>query len=142
VESSGRERLMMDGRASKAVRSEIYSLEAREVNSAVWVQERAGHKGQGSSPWPEHPVNLSWVLAPDVRYCRIKTTPHVENKDLLRSRPQSCPPTPHSFPKSGSSGLAEMSGVFHRRVQAMGEGESVWSLIICGHQIERVNMPG
>jgi hypothetical protein len=59
VESSGRERLMMDGKASKAVRSEIHSPEARGVNSAVWVCERAGHKGQGSSPGPESPVNLS-----------------------------------------------------------------------------------
>jgi hypothetical protein len=69
VESSGRERLMMDGKASKAVRSEIHSPEAHGVNSAVWVLERAGHNGQGCSPRPEHPVNLSWVLAPDVRYC-------------------------------------------------------------------------
>jgi hypothetical protein len=83
VESSGRERLMVDGKASKAVRSEIHSLGAHGVNSAVWVQERAGHKGQGSSSRPEHPVNLSWVSAPDVRYCRIKTTPSVERKDLL-----------------------------------------------------------
>jgi hypothetical protein len=73
VESSGRERLMMDGRASKAVSSEIHSPEARGVNSAVWVRERAGHKGQGSSPRQEHPVNLSRVSASDVRNCRIKT---------------------------------------------------------------------
>jgi hypothetical protein len=70
VESSGRERLMMDGKASKAVRSEIHSPEARGVNSAVWVWERAGHEGQRSSPRPEHPVNLSRVLAPDVRYSK------------------------------------------------------------------------
>jgi hypothetical protein len=48
VESSGRERLMMDGKASKAVRSKIHSPEARGVSSAVWVQGRAGHS-QGSS---------------------------------------------------------------------------------------------
>jgi hypothetical protein len=83
VESSGRERLMMDGKASKAVRSEIHSPEAREVNSAVWVLEKTGHEGQGSSPRPERPVNFSQVSAPDVRYCRIKTMPHVEKKDLL-----------------------------------------------------------
>jgi hypothetical protein len=69
VESSGRKRQMMDGKASKAVRSEIHSLEARGVSSAVWVWERAGHEGQGTSLGPEHPVNLSWVSAPDVRYC-------------------------------------------------------------------------
>jgi hypothetical protein len=68
VESSGRERLM-DGKASKAVRSKIHSLEAHGVNSAIWVQERAGHEGQGSSPSLECPVNLSPVSAPDVRYC-------------------------------------------------------------------------
>jgi hypothetical protein len=38
-------RLMMDGKASKAVRSKIHSPEARGVNSAVWVQEREGHEG-------------------------------------------------------------------------------------------------
>jgi hypothetical protein len=60
VESSGRKQLMMDGKASKAVRSEIHSPEAGGVNSAVWVQERAGQEGQGSSPGPlESPVNLS-----------------------------------------------------------------------------------
>jgi hypothetical protein len=77
------ERLMMDGEAGKAVRSEIHSPEAHGVSSAVWVQERAGHKGQGSSPGLECPVNLSWVSAPDVRYCRIKTMPCVERKGLL-----------------------------------------------------------
>jgi hypothetical protein len=56
-----------------------------------------------------------------VRYCQIKTTQHVERKDLLGSRPL---------------GLAEMSSVFYRKVQAMGEGESLWSLIICNHQME------
>jgi hypothetical protein len=69
VESSGRERLMMDGKAGKAVRSEIHSPEARGVNTAVWVWERAGYKGQGSSPGPECPVNPSWISAPVVRYC-------------------------------------------------------------------------
>jgi hypothetical protein len=59
VESSGKKQLMMDGKAGKAVRSEIHSLEARGVNSAVWVQERAGHEGQGRSPGLECPVNLS-----------------------------------------------------------------------------------
>jgi hypothetical protein len=33
------------------------------------------------------------------------------------------------------------SGLF-RRGQAMGEGESLWSPIICDHQMEQVNMPG
>jgi hypothetical protein len=83
VESSGRERLMMDGKAGKAVRPEIHSQKVQGVNSEVWVQERAGHEGQGSSPRLECPVNLSWVSAPDVRYCQIKTMPHVERKDLL-----------------------------------------------------------
>jgi hypothetical protein len=69
VESSERQRLMMDGKASKAVRSEIHSPEACGVNSAVWVWEKAGHESQGTSPRLEHLVNLSRVLAPDVRYC-------------------------------------------------------------------------
>jgi hypothetical protein len=36
---------MMDGKTGKAVRSEIFSPEARGVNSAVWVWERVGHEG-------------------------------------------------------------------------------------------------
>jgi hypothetical protein len=75
--------LMMDGKAGKAVRSKIHSPEAHGVNLAVWVQERVGHKGQGSSPRLERPVNLSRVSAPDVRNCRIKTMACVEKKDLL-----------------------------------------------------------
>jgi hypothetical protein len=45
---------------------------------------------------------------------------------------------------SGSelSGLAEMGSGLYRRGQAMGEGESLWSLIICDHQMEQVDMPG
>jgi hypothetical protein len=69
VERSGRQRLMMDEKADKAVRSEIHSQEACGVHLVVWVWERAGHKGQGSSTRQECPVNLSRVLAPDVRYC-------------------------------------------------------------------------
>jgi hypothetical protein len=83
VESSGREKLMMDGRAGKAVRSYIHSLESHGVKSAVWVWESTGHQGQGISPGPEHPVNLSRVSAPDVRYCQIKTMPRMEKKNLL-----------------------------------------------------------
>jgi hypothetical protein len=83
MESSGRERLMMDGKADKAVRPKIHSLEACGVNSAAWVLERAGHEGQGTSPRLECPVNLSQVSAPDVRYYRIKTMPHVEREGLL-----------------------------------------------------------
>jgi hypothetical protein len=69
VESIGREWLMWMEKAGKAVRSEIHSLEARGVSSAVWVQERAGHEDQESSTRPEHPDNLSRVSAPDIRYC-------------------------------------------------------------------------
>jgi hypothetical protein len=83
VENSGRERLMMDGKAGKAIRSEIHSLESHRVNSAVWVQERAGHEGQRTNPGLECLVNLSRVSAPDVRNCQIKTTPCVAKKDLL-----------------------------------------------------------
>jgi hypothetical protein len=45
---------------------------------------------------------------------------------------------------SGSewSGLAELGSGLYRRGQAMGEGESLWSLIICDHQMEQVDMPG
>jgi hypothetical protein len=65
-----------------------------------------------------------------VRNCRIKTTTHVEKKDLLGTRLQDC------------NGLAEMDSGLSRRGQAMGEGESLWPLIICDHQLEQINMPG
>jgi hypothetical protein len=65
----------MDGQASKAVSSEIHSLEAHGVSSAVWVWERAGYESQGTSPSLEHPINLSRVSVPDVRYCQKKTMP-------------------------------------------------------------------
>jgi hypothetical protein len=76
-----------DGRETvKAVKYEIHSPEECGVNLAVWVWERTGFEGQGTSSREEHPVNLSQVLAPDVRYCQIKTTPCVERKELLGSR--------------------------------------------------------
>jgi hypothetical protein len=136
VESSGRKRLMMDGKAGKAVRYKIHTLEARGVNSAVWVLERAGHEGQGTSPGTECPVYLFLVSAPDVRKCQIKTMPHVEKKDLLEPDCRAAPQ------RSGSSGLAEMGSGLYRRSQAMGKGESLWSLIICDHQVEQGDMPG
>jgi hypothetical protein len=79
--------------------------------------------------------NRSEVVS--VRNCRIKTTPRVEKKDLLGTRLQGC----HSFGFRESS-LAEMGSGLYRRGQAMGEGESLWSLIICNHQMEQVDMPG
>jgi hypothetical protein len=136
VESHEREKLMMGGKTSKAVRSKIHSLEAHGVNSAVWVQERAGHEGQGSSPRLECPVNLSQVLAPNVRYCRIKTTPCVERKCLLVQTAWL------SLSVSEWGSLVELGSGLYRRGQAMGEGESLWSLIICDHQMEQVDMPG
>jgi hypothetical protein len=51
VESSGRERLMINRKADKAVRSEIRSLEAHGVNSAVWIRERVGLEGPREQPW-------------------------------------------------------------------------------------------
>jgi hypothetical protein len=45
-------------------------------------------------------------------------------------------------PRSGSSSWAEIGSVLYGRVQAMEEGERVWSLIICDHQMEQVDMPG
>jgi hypothetical protein len=72
---------------------------------------------------------------PGVRNCWIKTTPYEEKKDLLGARPQSCPLG------SGSSSLAGMGSGLYRRGQAMGEGENLWSPIICDHQMEQVDMP-
>jgi hypothetical protein len=58
----------------------------------------------------------------------------VEKKDLLQTsgRPSG----------SGCIGLAEMGSGLYRRGQAMGDGESLLSLIICDHQMEQVDMPG
>jgi hypothetical protein len=38
--------------------------------------------------------------------------------------------------------LAELGIGLYRRGQDMQEGESLWSLIICDHQMEQVGMPG
>jgi hypothetical protein len=59
----------------------------------------------------------------------------VERKDLLGTRLQGCL---NPLLRLGSSSLAEMGSVLYRRGQAMGEGESFWSLIICDHQMEQV----
>jgi hypothetical protein len=61
----------------------------------------------------------------------------VEKKDLLGTRLQGC----HSWVHSAVAWLKMGSGLY-RRVRAMGEGESLWSLIICDHQMEQVDMPG
>jgi hypothetical protein len=37
------------------------------------------------------------------------------------------------------SSLAELGSGLYRKGQAMGEGESFWSLIICDHLIEQVD---
>jgi hypothetical protein len=60
----------------------------------------------------------------------------VERKDLLVQT------TELSLSGSEWSGLAELGGGLYRQGQAMGERESLWSLIIRDHQMEQVNMPG
>jgi hypothetical protein len=69
-----------------------------------------------------------------VRNCRIKTVPCVEKKDLLQTAGLS--PS-----RSGSSSMAAVGSGLYRRGQAIGEGESLWSSIICDHQMEHVDMP-
>jgi hypothetical protein len=59
----------------------------------------------------------------------------VEKKDLLQNAGLS--PL-----RSGSSGFDGMGSGLYRRDQAMGVGESLWSPIICDHQMEQVDMPG
>jgi hypothetical protein len=63
--------------------------------------------------------------------------PRVEKKDLLE-------PDCMTVTLLGSecSRLAELGSGLYRRGQAMGKGESLWSLLICDHQMEQVNMPG
>jgi hypothetical protein len=43
---------------------------------------------------------------------------------------------------SEHSGLTEMGSGLYRRGQPMGEGQGLWSPIICDHQMEQVDMPG
>jgi hypothetical protein len=56
---------------------------------------------------------------------------------FIGTRPQGC----HSWVQSAAAWLKMGSGLY-RRGQAMGEGESLWSPIICDHQMEQVDMPG
>jgi hypothetical protein len=61
----------------------------------------------------------------------------VEKKDLLELDCRAV-----TLLGSEYSSLAEMGSGLYRRGQAVGEGESLWSLIICDHQMEQVDMPG
>jgi hypothetical protein len=61
----------------------------------------------------------------------------MEKKDLLEPELRAAPPL-----RSGSSSLAEINTGLYRMGQAMGEGERVWSPIICDHQMERLGTPG
>jgi hypothetical protein len=54
------------------------------------------------------------------------------------SRAQGC----HSFQVQSEAAWLKIGNGLYRRGQDMGEGESLWSLIIIDHQIEQVNMPG
>jgi hypothetical protein len=54
------------------------------------------------------------------------------------SRPQGC----HSFWVQSEVAWLKMGSGLLRRGQAIGKGERVWSLIICDHQMEQVDMPG
>jgi hypothetical protein len=66
--------------------------------------------------------------------------PRVEKKDLLGSKLQVCL---SQTCREGSepSSLAGMGCGLCRTGQAMREGESSWSQIICDHQMEQVNRP-
>jgi hypothetical protein len=46
------------------------------------------------------------------------------------------------FSVQSGAALLKMGSGLYRRGQAMGEGESLCSLIICDHQMEQVDMPG
>jgi hypothetical protein len=61
----------------------------------------------------------------------------VEKKDLLKEQTAGL-----SLSGSESSRLAGMGSGLYRRSQAMGEGKSLCSPIICDHQMEQVDMPG
>jgi hypothetical protein len=64
--------------------------------------------------------------------------PCVERKDLLGTRSQGCP----SPRDQGAAAWLKWVVCIIGGGQAMGEGERVWSLIICDHQIEQIDMPG
>jgi hypothetical protein len=83
----------------------------------------------------------SWNLTTEnlsVRYCRIQITPHVEKKGLLEPDHRAITP----FRVQSEGAWLKMGSGLYRRGQPMGKGESLWSLIICDHQMEQVNMPG
>jgi hypothetical protein len=69
-----------------------------------------------------HPSLMGLMGLVTVRYCRIKTMPHVEKKDLLGTRQQEC----HSRVQSAVAWLKMGNGLY-RRGQAVGEGESFCS---------------
>jgi hypothetical protein len=46
------------------------------------------------------------------------------------------------FQVQSAAAWLKMGSGLYRRGQAMGEEESVWSLIICDHQMEQVDVPG
>jgi hypothetical protein len=60
--------------------------------------------------------------------------PHVEKKDLLQTSG-----LPLCSECSSSAGIG--SGLY-RRLQAIVEGESLWSLIVSAHQMEQLDMLG
>jgi hypothetical protein len=57
---------------------------------------------------------------------------------FIGTRPQGC----HSFWVQSGVAWLKMGSRLYRRGQAMGEGESLLSPIICDHQMEQVHMPG
>jgi hypothetical protein len=59
-------------------------------------------------------------------------------KRKIYYRLMGCPP----HPEIGEQQLGWNGYGLYRRSKAMGKGESLWSPIICNHQMEQVNMPG
>jgi hypothetical protein len=66
------------------------------IDDSYWESQMRIQAKEAPENTPEEGERLDKEKAVwrSVRYCRIKTTPHVERKDLLRSRLHGCPPHP------------------------------------------------
>jgi hypothetical protein len=91
------------------------------------------------SPWnPGRPGLTENIFTRDI--CKV-----LLNKDhttcgkerFIGTRLQDC----HSFQVQSEAAWLKMGSGLYRRGKPMREGERLWSLIICDHHMEQVNMP-
>jgi hypothetical protein len=65
-------------------------------------------------------------------------TSHMWKGKVYWPRPQGH----HSFRVQSEAAWLKVGSGLYKRGRAMGAGKSLWSLIICDHQMEQVDMPG